>query len=161
MKKSATVIILAITVLLARPQAVLAQTTPTPTIGSWESLKTIPPGDKLAVELRNGQTVKGRLSAVSDTSLTLADGKKVTDVSRGDALKVRRKISKSAKRATMIGLGVGGGIGLAGSVVAVGGYEADLWALIGGAIGVGAGALIGYLAGSRKQWALIYEAKAP
>jgi small nuclear ribonucleoprotein (snRNP)-like protein len=161
MKKSTTVIILAITVLLARPQAVLAQTTPAPTIGSWESLKAIPPGDKLAVELRNGQTVKGRLSAVSDTSLTLADGRKVTDVSRGDVLKVRRKISKSAKRATMIGIGVGGGVGLAGSVVAAGGYEADLLALIGGAIGAGAGALIGYLVGSRKQWALIYETKAP
>jgi hypothetical protein len=161
MKKSATVIILAITVLLARPQAVLAQTTPAPTRGSWESLKAIPPGDKLAVELRNGQTVKGRLSAVSDTSLTLADGRKVTDVSRGDVLKVRRKISKSAKRATMIGIGVGGGVGLAGSVVAAGGYEADLLALIGGAIGAGAGALIGYLVGSRKQWALIYETKAP
>jgi hypothetical protein len=161
MKKSATVIILAITVLLARPQAVLAQTTPAPTIGSWESLNAIPPGDKLAVELRNGQTVKGRLSVVSDTSLTLADGRKVTDVSRVDVLKVRRKISKSAKRATLIGIGVGGGIGLGGSVVAAGGYEADLLALIGGAIGVGAGALIGYLVGSRKQWVLIYEAKAP
>ena len=60
--------------------------------------------DKLAVELKNGQTVKGRLSGVSDTSLTLADGRKVTDVSRGDVLKIRRKISKSAKRATLIGL---------------------------------------------------------
>jgi hypothetical protein len=161
MKKSSTVIILAITVLLARPQAVLAQTTPAPIIGAWESLNAIPPGNKLAVELRNGQTVKGRLSAVSDTSLTLADGRKVTDISRVDVLKVRWKISKSAKRATMIGIGVGGGIGLAGSVVAAGGYEADLLALIGGAIGVGAGALIGYLIGSRRQWALIYETKAP
>ena len=117
--------------------------------------------DKLAVELRNGQTVKGRLSGVSDTSLTLADGRKVTDVSRGDVLKIRRKISKSAKRATLIGLGVGGGIGLAGSVVAARGSEADFLALIGGAIGIGAGALIGYLVGSREQWARIYEAKAP
>ncbi len=78
MKKSATVFILAITVVLARPQAVLAQTTPAPTI-----------------------------------------------------------------------------------VVAAEGSEADFLALIGGAIGVGAGALIGYLVGSREQWARIYEAKAP
>jgi hypothetical protein len=72
----------------------------------------------------------------------------------------RRNFTKSAKIATLIGLGVGGGVGLGGSVVAAGGYEADLLALIGGAIGAGAGALIGYLVGSRKQWALIYETKA-
>lgn len=118
MKKSAIAIILVLTVLLARPHAVLAQATPAPIRGSWEGLKAVPPGDELSVSLRNGQTLKGRLSGVSDTSLTLAQRKKSTDVSRGDVLKVHRVISKSAKRATLIGLGVGAGVGMASSVAA-------------------------------------------
>lgn len=161
MKKGTITVILVLMALLAKPQVGLAQTTPNPIRGSWEGLKAIPPGDELVVGLRNGQTLKGRLSSVSDTTLTLAQGKTTTDASRGDVLRVHRVISKSAKRATMIGLGIGAGVGLTAAVVAAksgpGEGDADLGALIAGTIGAGAGALAGYIIGSRKQRALIYE----
>ena len=68
-------------------------------------------------------------------------------------------ISKPAKRATIIGLGIGAGVGLTASVIAAksgpGEGDADLGALIAGTIG--AGALAGYIIGSRKQQSLIYE----
>lgn len=163
MKQSTTAIILVLAALLAKPQVVPAQETPAPIKGSWEALKAVPPGDELTVELRNGQTVKGRLSSVSDTSLTLAQGKKTTDASRADVLKVHRVISKSAKRATLIGLGIGAGIGLTASVVAAksgpGEGDADLGALIAGTIGAGVGALAGYIVGSRRHQMLIYETR--
>ncbi|MGH9849554.1 MAG: hypothetical protein ACREBD_06815 [Blastocatellia bacterium] len=161
MKKGTTVFALVLMALLAKPQVGLAQTTPNPTRGSWEGLKAVPPGDELVVDLRNGQTLKGRLSRVSDLSLTLVQGKKTTDASRGDVLRVHRVISKPAKRATMIGLGIGAGVGLTASVIAAksgpGEGDADLGALIAGTIGAGAGALAGYIVGSRKHRALIYE----
>ena len=107
--------------------------------------------------------MKGRLISVSDTSLTLAHGNITTDVTRGDALRVHRVISKSAKRAALIGLGIGAGTGLAGSAIYAhsggGGGEADLWALVAVVAGAGGGALIGYIMGSRKQNALVYETR--
>src|SRR6266498_2398335 len=139
-KKGAIVVAFALMAMLAKPQFAFAQVTPAPIIGSWEVLKAIPPGDEVRVRLRNGQTLKGRLISVSDTALTLARGDITTDVTRGDALRVHRVISKSAKRATLIGLGIGAGL------VAV-------------VAGAGGGALIGYIMGSRKQNALVYETR--
>lgn len=162
-KKTTIVVAFVLMAMLAKPQIAFAQVTTDQTRGSWEGIKAIPPGDEVAVRLRNGRTLKGRMISVSDTTLTIAHGKNTTDVTRGDALRVHRVISKSAKRATLIGLGIGAGVGLVGSVAAAksGGGEgdADLVALIVGTIGAGVGALTGYIAGSRKQRALIYETR--
>ncbi len=108
-KKRAVTVALVLMALLAKPQITFAQVTPTPIRGSWEGLKAVPAGDEVSVRLRNGQKLKGRLISVSDTALTLAHGNITTDVTRGDALRVHRVISKSAKRATLIGLGIGAG----------------------------------------------------
>ncbi|HEV2663891.1 MAG TPA: hypothetical protein VG324_03225, partial [Blastocatellia bacterium] len=90
-------------------------------------------------------------------------GNRTTDVTRADALRVHRVVSKSAKRSALIGLGIGVGVGLAGSVIAAksgpGEGDADLWALIAGVAGAGGGALIGYIIGSHKQKALVYETR--
>jgi hypothetical protein len=162
-KKRAVTVALVLMALLAKPQIMFAQAPTTPIRGSWEGLKAVPPGDEVRVRLRNGQTLKGRLVNVSDTAMTLAHGNITTDVTRGDALRVHRVISKSAKRAALIGLGIGAGSGLAGSAIYAHsggrGGEADLWALVAAVAGAGAGALIGYIMGSRKQKALVYETR--
>jgi len=162
-KISAVAVAFALTALLAKPQITFAQVTPAPIRGSWEGLKAIPPGDEVSVRLRNGQKLKGRLISVSDTALTLSQGNTTTDVTRGDALRVHRVISKSAKRAALIGLGIGAGAGLAGTAIYANsggrGGEADLWALVAVVAGAGGGALIGYFMGSRKQKALVYETR--
>jgi hypothetical protein len=168
--KAGIVIAFALMALIARPQIVFAQdsaTQATPIRGSWDRLKAIPPGDEVAVTLRNGKTLKGRLINISDTVLTLSQGKKTSDVSRGDALKVYRVVQKSAARSTMIGVAIGVGVGalVGGATVAAlseGSEDAGIWvlgSLFFGAIGAGFGALIGFLQGSRKQRELIYEAK--
>jgi hypothetical protein len=162
-KISSMFVAFALMAMFAKQQIAFAQVTPNPIRGSWEGIKAVPPGDEVAVRLRNGQTLKGKLVSVSDTALTIEQGQSATDVSRGDALKIHRMVTKSSKRATMIGLGIGVAVGLIGSVVAAksGGGEgdADLLAPICGAIGAGSGSLIGYLVGSRKQRALIYETR--
>jgi hypothetical protein len=165
-RKGAIVVAFAVMAMLAKPQVAFAQAPPAPIIGSWEGLKSIPPGDEVSVRLRNGQTLKGRLISVSDTALTLTRGDLTTDVTRGDALRVHRVISKSAKRATLIGLGIGAGVGGLGSGVAAASAsgsgepgEYGLAVLIYGAIGAGVGALIGYITGSRKHRELIYETR--
>jgi hypothetical protein len=162
-KISAVVVTFALMAVLAKPQIAFAQVTPAPIRGSWEGLKAVPPGDEVSVRLRNGQTLKGRLISVSDTALTLAQGKNTTDVSRADALRVHRVVSKSAKRAALIGLGIGAGTGLGGTAIYAHsggrGGEADLWGLVAVVASAGGGALIGYIWGSRKQKALVYETR--
>jgi hypothetical protein len=153
---------LGLIVALATPPALLAQTTQQPVRGSWDSLKAIPPGDELVVEQRGRGAVKGRLSGVSDTALTLTRGRTPTDVSRADALKIYRLTPKSHKKAMLIGLGVGAGIGggIGGSIVAGGGESGESWpiALLGG-VGAAFGALGGYLIGRGKRKDLIYESR--
>ncbi len=156
------VVAFALMAVLARPLIAVAQTPGVPIVGSWEGLKAVPPGDELAVGLRNGRSLKGRLSLVTDTTLTLAQGRNTTDINRSDILRVDRVISKSAKRATMIGLGIGAGVGgVSGGVAAASGpgepNEYGLAVLIIGVIGAGIGALTGYLIGSRKHRVLIYQ----
>jgi hypothetical protein len=162
-KISAVVVAFALMAALAKPQITFAQVTPAPIRGSWEGLKAIPPGDEVSVRLRNGQKLNGRLISVSDTALTLANGNITTDVTRGDALRVHRVISKSAKRSALIGLGIGAGTGLGGAAIFAHtggrGGEADLWALVAVVAGSGGGALIWYIMGSRKQKALVYETR--
>jgi hypothetical protein len=162
-KKTTIIVAFALMAILAKPQIAFAQVTPIQIRGSWEGIKAVPPGDEVAVRLRNGQTLKGRLISVSDTALTVEQGKTTTDVSRGDALRVHRVIPKSAKRSTLIGLGIGAGTGLAGTAIYAHsggrGGEADLWALVAVVAGAGGGALIGYIMGSRKQKALVYETR--
>jgi len=162
-KMSAVVVAFALTAVLAKPQITFAQVTPAPIRGSWEGLKAVPPGDEVSVRLRNGQKLKGRLISVSDTALTLAHGNITTDVTRGDALRVHRVISKSAKRAALIGLGIGAGAGLGGTAIFAHtgdrGGEADLYGLVIMVACAGGGALIGYIIGSHKQKALVYETR--
>ena len=162
-KKSAIVVAFALVAMLAKPQIAFAQVTPNPIRGSWEGIKAVPPGDEVVVRLRNGQTLKGNLINISDTTLTIDQAQRTTDVTRGDTLRVHRVVSKSAKRATLIGIGIGAGVGIAAAVAAAksgeGEGDADLGALIAGVVGAGAGALIGYVVGSRKQRALIYETR--
>src|SRR5262245_33000113 len=99
-KKSAIVVAFALMAMLANQQIAFAQVTPNPIRGSWEGIKAVPPGDEVAVRLRNGQTLKGKLISVSDTALTIEQGQNAMDVSRGDALKIHRMVTKSSKRAT-------------------------------------------------------------
>lgn len=151
--------------MLARPHAGFAQATPVPIVGSWEAIKAIPPGDEVRVRLRNGRTLMGRLINVSDTALTIELGKKTMDVTRADTLRVHRVITKSAKKATLIGLGIGagiGGVGGGGLAAAAGAQQPRDYAIVAGflaAIGAGVGALTGYLVGSRKHRELIYETR--
>jgi hypothetical protein len=162
-KISSLVIAFALMAVLAKPQITFAQVTPAPIRGSWEGLKAIPSGDKVEVDLRNGQKLKGKLISVSDIVLTIERGNRITDVTRADALRVHRVVSKSAKRAALMGLGIGAGAGLGGTAIFAHtggrGGEADLYGLVFIVAGAGAGSLIGYIIGSRKEKALIYETK--
>lgn len=163
--KGAVIIAFALVAMIARPHIVFAQAAPTPIIGSWDGVKAVPSGDKVEVELRNGQKLKGRLISVSDTILAIRKGNNTIDATRADAIKVYRGgVRTSTARSTLLGLGIGAGSGaVAGAIAAgaAGGSEdSGLLVLILGAGGAIGGTIGGFLIGiSRKKQELIYEAR--
>ena len=133
--------------------------------GDWSALNRVSAGSKLAVKLKNGTTAEGKLSGVSDTTLSLTVKGKPVDIKREDVFSVHQTSKKSATKATLIGMGVGAGtgvgIGAAGSSADDGFDKIDQVATAGlTIIGAGVGALVGYLVGrgGRKR-VLIYEAR--
>jgi small nuclear ribonucleoprotein (snRNP)-like protein len=125
----------------------------------------VAPGSKLEVKHKNGRTIKGTLSGVSDTALTLSLKNTSLELQRDDVFNVYQNFRKSATTATLIGLGVGAGAGAA--VGAAGesndsGFEKIDHAVTAGltVVGAGVGALAGYLIGrgSAKR-VLVYQSR--
>jgi hypothetical protein len=122
--------------------------------GDWSALRAVERGSKLSVTLKTGKTFKGRLGGVTDSALTLSIHDKATDFAREDVQSVYEIRGKSAKKATLIGAAVGGGIGaivgVAGGDSGDGGFviisKGQAAAAL-GALGAGAGALVGFAFG--------------
>jgi hypothetical protein len=120
----------------------------------WENVKMIPPGDKIAVSLKDGKTLKGQLSSVSDTSLLLSQGNKVSDLARDRISRIHRLVSKSAAPSALLGAGIGAAAGLGVGSLSDDNKAVTMPGLA--AIGAAVGALIG-LVGNRRKKVLIYE----
>ena len=164
MRSRTVALALAFLILLTHPAISLAQTAPAPS--EWSLVKTVPPGDELVVELKNGQTIKGRLKVISDIHITLARGQKSFDIDREDVRRIHRIVPKSAAKPALIGAGTGAAIGAGGIAIAVaadesGGDDGEAAAAILGValLGAGIGALVGLAFGSRQKKVLIYQAR--
>jgi hypothetical protein len=150
-----------LTSLLLSPVTVTAQAG----INDWSRLNSFASGSKLSARLRNGKTVDGSLSSVSDTGLTLMVKNTATEIKRDDVLTVHEVTRKSAKAATLIGMGLGAGAGAIFGAVAASksdGFENldNIATAVTTVLGAGAGAVGGFLIGrSGKKRVLIYEAK--
>ncbi|MDT5272601.1 MAG: hypothetical protein QOH49_4787 [Acidobacteriota bacterium] len=131
----------------------------------WSALKAVATGSKVEVKLKDGKTVKGKLTGVLDDALSLSVGGKPTDLKAGDVSRVYRVGGSSAGKAALIGAAVGAGAGAA--VGASGGDEGfgpsnGVFAAGFAVLGGGAGALIGYAVGRGKhKRVLIYEVAQP
>ena len=132
----------------------------------WSRLNTVVSGSRLAVKLKNGKTVEGKLNGISDTGLSLSVKDKPVEAKREDVLSVYQIMKKSATKATLIGMGVGAGVGAG---IGVAGSNDNSFANLDHAVtaglavlGAGAGALAGYLIGrSGRKRVLIYQAGQP
>jgi len=160
-RQFATLVIL-LTSLLLSPVTLAAQAT----ASDWSRLTSVPTGSKLSVKLRNGKKVDGTLSSVSDTAVTLMVKNTSTELKRDDIRTVHQPNGNSAKKATLIGLGVGAGVGAAfGAIVDVSNNDdtpdfeipATPFTTI---LGAGVGAISGFFIGrAGKKRVLLYEAK--
>src|SRR5215510_3303331 len=160
-KKVAKVVAFALIAMMARPQIMSAQALPTPTRGSWDAVKAVPPGDKVVARLRNGQTLNGWMISASDTALTLERRKNTTDVNRGDVLRVYRVVKKSDKKGLLLGLLIGTGVGAVLGKLAEPENPEDpgLAPVVFGGLGALIGGGMGAAISGRTQRLLIYETK--
>src|SRR5262245_15714132 len=86
----------------------LAQFTST---NNWTAVTTVPSGQKLVIELRNGKKVKGEFGGASEATVTVARGKYTEDINRSDVRKIYRENGVSGGKSTLIGMAIGGGTG--------------------------------------------------
>lgn len=163
-KKFTFVLFLAAALLL--PSVAIAQNASAST-GDWSALNSVASGSKLVVKLKDGKSVEGKLSSVSDAALSLSVKNKPVDLKREDVQSVYRVGKNSATKATLIGMGVGAGAGAAIGAAADStsdGFEGIDHAVTAGltVVGAGIGALTGNLLGRRGgKRVLVYEAGRP
>jgi YMGG-like Gly-zipper len=163
MRMKALAFTLAVIIVLVQSPVVVAQANVTPR--EWSNVVAIAADERLEVKLKSGKTLKGKLSSVTDSGLTLSHGKKELALKRDEIFRIYRAGGKSSVSPTVIGAGVGAGVGTAAGAVILGVNEGEddeivptliLTALV----GAGIGALTGFLSGkSRSNRVLIYESR--
>lgn len=159
-------LVLFLTAVLLLPSVATAQNRSAST-GDWSALSAVGTGSKLYVKLKDGKTVEGKMSGVSDTALTLSVKGKPTELKREDVQSVYGTGKHSATKATLIGMAVGAGAGAAIGAAGSGGddsFDKLDHAVTAGltVVGAGIGGLTGYLIGRHgTKRVLIYEAARP
>jgi small nuclear ribonucleoprotein (snRNP)-like protein len=152
-----------ITSLLFTSLPAIAQTSST---GDWTSLQRLARDSQVAVKLKKGKKVEGRVTSVTDSSLTLVANTGTVDLKREEIASVYEIKRKSATKSTLVGLGLGAGAGAAlGAAVGANdnsdGFDKIDQAALGGLVVVGAlaGTVTGYFLGRRSKKTLVYENK--
>jgi hypothetical protein len=128
---------------------------------NWEALKSIPVGDEITVETRDGKRTNGRMSSITATTLTISRKNQALNFDQPEIKKIFRQVSGGSRgKNSLLGTAIGAaiGAGIAGFFMAALG-DADVRFLaftmgFGASIGAGVGALF---KGSKKI--LIYEVK--
>ena len=130
----------------------------------WSRLNSLESGTRLSIKLKSGKSLEGTLNSVSESSISLTVKNSSQEVKREDVQTVRRITKKSATKATLIGMGIGGGAGAVTGAVGAKDSDFDKFDQAATAaltiIGAGVGAVVGYLIGrSGNKRELIYEAR--
>ena len=136
-------------------------------LNDWSRLTALASGSKVSVKLKDGKTVDGKVTSVSDSALSLTVKNRAVDLKRDEVLSVQQLVKKSATKSTLIGLAVGTGAGgLIGGIADAsnndGGFEKIDNAAAGAVtvIGAVAGTVTGFLIGrGHSKKVLVYEAK--
>jgi hypothetical protein len=154
---------LTITAVLLFTQSPAASAQDAPGQSDWATVQAITKGKKLAIEMKNGERIEGKLNNTSDTGLELIRKNKTVSANRTEIRRIYRLSGGSRLKAALIGAGVGAGVGAgasAGFLGATGGSDSAGHYMVGITLAVaGIGAAIGAVAGSGSKRTLIYDSK--
>ncbi len=154
---------LAVIAVLITVQPLVASAQDAPKQQDWAAVQSVSPGDELIVEMKDGKRVRAKLSAASDSTLTLDHKNKSLSLDRTGVQKIYLQYKGSRAKSSLIGTGFGAGIGLGlafAALAATGGSDETGDILLGGvAIGAGIGAGLGALLGKDGKRTLIYQSR--
>jgi hypothetical protein len=126
----------------------------------WSAVQALQPGVELAVRMKSGETVKGKLIDVSDAVLSIDHKNRPTDLERSLIQQVHRVEGKSRGKSALKGLVIGGTAGLGGGLIIYLPGRDDIVGWIVPAlavIGAGVGAALGAVFGKGRKQILVYE----
>jgi hypothetical protein len=161
MRKSFAVVNILLAIILAySPVSAVQQSSPS---AEWSAVKAMPEGDEVNVKLKSGESLRGKVMSVTDTSLLISRKNKTETLNRSDISEVYQVRGKAAKgKFALIGAGVGAGVGV-GMGAARNSPPVDdgrIYPIMGAVIGGGIGAAVGFLFGqTRRKRVLIYQAR--
>jgi hypothetical protein len=160
MPKMTGVTILMLIAMLTNSVSVKAQEPGAAVVWSWDAIRALLPKDELTITLKDGSRKKGKLTGVTDTALTLSQGKNLAEINRETIFQIYHAVPRSRGLGTGIGAAVGAGIGVAGLTNDRGseGVSAGA-AIVAVVVLAGIGALIGRGIARSQKRALIYEAR--
>jgi hypothetical protein len=131
--------------------------------GDWSAVQNVPTGDELVITLKDGKSVKGKVSSITSDELNLTRKNKTETVRRKNISQIyhlKRKAEKGKYAAIGTGIGAGAGAGIGVAKKAPPGEYGDAFPVIGAALGAGIGALGGFLFGqAKRKRVLIYQAR--
>jgi hypothetical protein len=159
-RKPAVVSLLLAVVMLYSPFAIAQQPAAS---DDWSAVQAVAPGDELVINLKDGKSLKGKVSSVTSDELTLTRKNRNENIQRGtiaQIYRVKRKAEKGKYAAigAAIGAGAGLGIGLAKNSPPV--DDGEIYPIVATPLGAGIGAAVGFLFGAAKRKrVLIYQAR--
>lgn len=127
----------------------------------WRRVETVSNKTSLIVETKTGATVSGKVVGVTSTTLNLTRGGKTIALERGNIAKVYRAKNPPRFKRALIGaaIGAGAGFGIGGIIVLIT-KGSGLIASAGLLYGTPIGAVIGGLTGGNKRRGeLIYQSE--
>jgi UPF0716 family protein affecting phage T7 exclusion len=77
----------------------------------WMMLQRLTRGDKVAIELKTGKTIKGEFDQSTDVALTISADNQTRNIDRNDVKKVSRISGSSVAKSTLTGTAVGAAAG--------------------------------------------------
>ncbi len=152
--------IIALVFLIQTSTAQNQDTAKTP--GDWTIVELLKNGEKLSIELKSGKRIKGKLTSVSQTGLSISEAGKTTDLSRDDVLRVYQVVGRTRGKSALRGAGIGGAIGVSGGLIVYlparddnVGWVVPIFGALGAVIGSGVGAAFS----DGQKRVLIYQAR--
>ena len=116
--------------------------------GRWEKVEALKLGSQITMDLKSGDRIEGNFEGLSPSELSLRTGSAQAAIPRSEIQKITARQHDRRWNTTLIGAGIGAGIGFGTVVARAGGWEkgeefaAYGWGL--SLLGAGIGALVAY-----------------
>ncbi|HEX8722364.1 MAG TPA: hypothetical protein VF736_17245 [Pyrinomonadaceae bacterium] len=125
----------------------------------WSAVRSLSPGERVAVRTKDGDRLKGRFDSATETDISFThDGRKVT-LTRESVGRVEAARGRNRWKGALVGAGVGGGAGTGAGFGLVGASDHFGMTTIpaGAFVGAGIGAAVGAAVGLGTDYETVYE----